>query len=203
MAEQVSHNVVNVPESASGSSPLVDVVANHTSTSSAESGNTLPTAIPTKPTDASDPQTDLTTNAIAPDTTSVDAGQAAAEPSAGDAAAKPDNIPVIAQPLATDDQSKSGQTPALNGTLDSASQGSGLEDGGSQDNSAVNSDTDMSKGDVSEAKDGHLHVRTNSVKKPTTFSKISVTKNFLAKSNSAAPTVAKTGERGKRDPWTR
>jgi hypothetical protein len=46
MAEQVSHNVVNVPESASGMSPLVDVVANHTSTSAAESGNNHTTPNP-------------------------------------------------------------------------------------------------------------------------------------------------------------
>lgn len=82
-----------------------------------------------------------------------------------------------------------------NGVHDAASQGSVIEDGGSQDVSAVNSDTEMSKAEALEMKDGHLHVRTNSVKKPATFSKISVTKNFLAKS-ATAPVAAKTGEKG-------
>jgi hypothetical protein len=58
----------------------------------------------------------------------------------------------------------------------------------------VNSDSEISKGDL---KDGHLHVRANSVKKTNTFSRVSVSKNFLAKSASAAPAVVKTGERGK------
>jgi hypothetical protein len=39
------------------------------------------------------------------------------------------------------------------------------------------------------------HVRTNSVKKPTTFSKVSVTKNFMAKTASPVPAAAKIGEK--------
>ena len=52
MAEQVSHNVVNVSESASGSSPLVDVVANHTSTAASEGGNNTDATSAYKPQDS-------------------------------------------------------------------------------------------------------------------------------------------------------
>lgn len=196
MAEQVSHNVVNIPESTSGSSPLVDVVANHTTTPAADSGNiNNNNTTPNQASDTSKPQIDLSTEAKPSEDKRVDAGQAAAEPSAGDAAAKPDNVPAIASPSDANEKSTTDQEPpTLNGVHDAASQGSAIEDGGSQDVSAVNSDSEISKG---ETKDGHLHVRANSVKKPATFSKISVTKNFLAKSASTAPAAVKTGERGK------
>lgn len=196
MAEQVSHNVVNVPESASGLSPLVDVVANHTSTPAAESGNnnqTTPNS--TEASDVSKPQINHSAEAKSSGNEGLDAGQATAEPSAGDAVAKPDNIPAIATPSDANQTGSSDQElPTLNGVHDAASLGSAIEDGGSQDVSAVNSDSEISKG---ESKDGHLHVRANSVKKPATFSKISVTKNFLAKSASTVPAAVKTGERGK------
>jgi hypothetical protein len=190
MAEQVSHNVVNVPESASGSSPLVDVVANHNSTAASEGGNNS-APFTTEATSANKQQDHSSTKINTSGGREVDVGHAATEPSAGDAVAKPDNVPSITPPSDAD------QGPLLtNGVHDAASQGSVIEDGGSQDVSAVNSDTEMSKGDALEMKDGHLHVRTNSVKKPATFSKISVTKNFLAKSASTTPVAAKSGEKG-------
>ena len=195
MAEQVSHNVVNVPESTSGSSPLVDVVANHTSTPAAESGNSHATPNANEASELSKPQTDPSAEAKTSEGKQVDAGEAAAEPSAGDAAAKPDNVPAITTLSDVSEKGRPDQEPPiLNGVHDAASQGSAIEDGGSQDASAVNSDSEISKG---ETKDGHLHVRANSVKRPATFSKISVTKNFLAKSASTAPATVKTGERGK------
>ena len=190
MAEQVSHNVVNVPESASGSSPLVDVVANHNSTAASEGGNN-PASFTTETIGANKPQERPSNNSNIPEGREVDVGHAATEPSAGDAVAKPDNVPSISPPSDAD------QGPhTTNGVHYAASTGSVIEDGGSQDVSAVNSDTETSKGEALEMKDGHLHVRTNSVKKPATFSKISVTKNFLAKSASTAPVAAKTGEKG-------
>jgi hypothetical protein len=195
MAEQVSHNVVNVPESTSGSSPLVGVVANHTSTPAADSGNNHNTSNTLEAPNVSDSQIKPSTDAKPSESKGSDAGQAAAEPSAGDAAAKPDDVPTIATPPDANEKTGSNQElPILNGVHDTASLGSAIEDGGSQDASAVNSDSEISKGDM---KDGHLHVRANSVKKTNTFSRVSVSKNFLAKSASAAPAVVKTGERGK------
>jgi hypothetical protein len=193
MAEQVSHNVVNVPESTSGLSPLVDVVANHTTT--ADSGNNHTTPNPLEASNAPDSQINPSTDVKPSESKRSDAGQAAAEPSAGDAAAKPDDVPAIATPSDANEKTGSNQElPILNGVHDATSLGSAIEDGGSQDASAVNSDSEISKGDL---KDGHLHVRANSVKKTNTFSRVSVSKNFLAKSASAAPAVVKTGERGK------
>ncbi|KAH9845178.1 hypothetical protein Tdes44962_MAKER06823 [Teratosphaeria destructans] len=58
-------------------------------------------------------------------------------------------------------------------------------------------DSDGSVGVSSDAegkKDMH-HNRANSVKKPTTFSKVSVTKTFMAKTASPAPTAAKLGDK--------
>lgn len=195
MAEQVSHNVVNVPESASGSSPLVDVAANQNSTAASE-GGTNPAPFSTEAISANKLQDRPTTNSNTSDGREVDVGHAATEPSAGEAVAKPDHVAAIPPPSDADQG-----PPATNGIHDAASQGSAMEDGGSQDVSAVNSDTEMSKGEALEMKDGHLHVRTNSVKKPATFSKISVTKNFLAKSASTAPVAAKTGEKGMPDSY--
>ncbi|KAK0828446.1 hypothetical protein LTR73_004755 [Friedmanniomyces endolithicus] len=79
--------------------------------------------------------------------------------------------------------------------VETASGGSVAEDSGP----AVTSDTEGSKADAEgseQKKDGAHHARTNSVKKPTTFSKVSATKNFLAKSSSPLPASgAKLGEK--------
>jgi hypothetical protein len=57
------------------------------------------------------------------------------------------------------------------------------------------SDTDTSRTDAAQGA-GMGHNRSNSVKKPTTFKSVSVTKSFLAKSAVAAPNV-RPGEKGK------
>ncbi|KAF1990836.1 hypothetical protein K402DRAFT_400990 [Aulographum hederae CBS 113979] len=57
------------------------------------------------------------------------------------------------------------------------------------------SDTDTSRGDDLGKGNGSGHVRSGSIKKPTAFKAVSVTKNFLAKS-AAAPAVSKPGEKG-------
>ncbi|CAI6332545.1 unnamed protein product [Periconia digitata] len=50
------------------------------------------------------------------------------------------------------------------------------------------SDTDISRpGSVDQAQQASGHLRTNSIKKPTSFKSVSVTKNFLAKSAVSAP----------------
>lgn len=52
----------------------------------------------------------------------------------------------------------------------------------------INSDTEKKEG-------GLHHNRTSSVKKPTTFSKVSVTKTFLAKTASPTPAALKSGDK--------
>lgn len=83
-------------------------------------------------------------------------------------------------------------------TTDSKEQ---LVNGDAGENSAVelqqagsyasgSSDTDISRpGSVDQAQRPGGHLRTNSIKKPTSFKSVSVTKNFLAKSAVSAPAV--------------
>jgi hypothetical protein len=60
------------------------------------------------------------------------------------------------------------------------------------------SDTDTSKPDgVGQKISASGHARSNSVKKPTTFKSVSVTKNFLAKAAVGVVSTAKPGEKGK------
>jgi hypothetical protein len=61
------------------------------------------------------------------------------------------------------------------------------------------SDTDTSKPDAFGRKDGLAgHNRSNSVKKPTSFKSVSVTKNFLAKAAVASP-ISRVTEKGRHD----
>jgi hypothetical protein len=62
---------------------------------------------------------------------------------------------------------------------------------------SAGSDTDTSRADAADSAQGTGlgHTRSNSVKKPTTFKSVSVTKSFLAKAAVAAPNV-RPGEKG-------
>lgn len=204
MAEQVSHNVVNNPESTSDSSPLVDVAANHTTTTAAGTGN------PTSTTDALDSSKTQNTSAVdangatLTEGKAIDAGKAAAEPSAGDVVAQPADGASTAPPVETNEEKNNGKLgPQLaNGVAGRASPGElAVEDSAAQDTSAdpsVTSDTDIGRAEtLTQDKDGKRHVRTTSVKKPTTFSKVSVSKNFLAKTATTAPAASKIGDKGK------
>ena len=209
MAEQVSHNVVNNTESTSDSSPLADVVANHNTAATAGNGDK---PLPTPNTIADALDTSKTQNATATDANAAtltegggtDAGKAAADPSAGDVAEKPAEVTSIVPPVQTSEEKSNNNLGAqlANGLHDAVAAGElGVEEAAVQDISAdpsVTSDTDVSRAEALESnKDGNKHVRTTSVKKPTTFSKVSVSKNFLAKTATAAPTAAKPGDKGK------
>lgn len=52
--------------------------------------------------------------------------------------------------------------------------------------------TEISPKDGPDGHDGPHHARSNSVKKPTLFKAVSVTKNFLAKAGAPSATGAKT-----------
>ncbi|KAK4494585.1 hypothetical protein PRZ48_013941 [Zasmidium cellare] len=192
MAEQSGHNVVSNSQSTSGS-PLVDVAATTTTTDDALSGTQPPTNAETT---SARPELSKSAAESAPDNSLAgpDATNKAAEPSAGDAAI-----------AAADDASANhvdGRPGAgsdlVNGIRDDASQGDVRDDRSNADVSvdvSINSDTDNSRGDAFEKKDGHHHTRTNSVKKPTTFSKVTATKNFMNKIAPVAPTAPKVGEK--------
>lgn len=198
MAEQVSHNVVNGPESASASA-LADAAANEAPTAVAEHGtDTSPNTESNPPNIATSMSTDVTTpnEPVISDRSAETATLSAAKPSAGETADKG-----VASVLAPSPPQAAAQTVVDGGEhLDTLSVGEGVADDGSTadlsaDHSA-HSDTDGSRGDAAEhLKDGNNHVRTNSVKRPTTFSKVSVTKAFMAKSATPTPVPSKLGEK--------
>ncbi|KAK5165122.1 uncharacterized protein LTR77_009219 [Saxophila tyrrhenica] len=181
--------------STSASAP-VDVAANQTSIASAEQGATS-TSIPQT---NSELQATQSIYEHAVKNNGMNAVDAVAEPSAGEVtgAANPMNTAVPASSTSQTAQTdgsidvSSGNRP--NGVIDgSIDQGSVAE--GSVD-ASVHSDTEGSRGDATETKkdEENHHTRTNSVKKPTTFSKVSISKNYLAKS-AAAPQTAKSGDK--------
>ncbi|KAK4617678.1 hypothetical protein CLAFUW4_12096 [Fulvia fulva] len=199
MAEQHSHNVVNNDQSTSGS-PLVDAAVNPTTTDSAASGTQTRQPPITNTSEASHPVEKLIesiTSARDPSEKHMsgsDAATGAAEPSAGDAAnaSAQHSAPVI------EERDGATHNEQVNGVRDDASQGDGPADEvrSNADVSvdiSVNSDTDGSKAGL--AQDGKHHARSNSVKKPTTFSKVTATKSFMNKIAPAAPATAKIGEK--------
>lgn len=213
MAEQISHNVVDQPESTSGVAPLVDTAASHTITDIAENGlhSTIATNANFSSSDdrliSSKAQSDFLTDASAAGSTAVatDAAavgsQAGAEPSAGNASAQLATEIVPAPSMQAEGDFIDGKTTAaqlangVHGAAPSPDEALGLDISADP---SVNSDTDTSRADALEqTKDGGQHMRTNSVKKPATFSKVSVTKNFLAKSVVSASAAAKPGDKSK------
>jgi len=202
MAEQVSHNVVNGPESASASA-LADVSANQHHSAVAADGiyTTNTTTEHATISKNAFPHTADVHEAASNGYDGTDADPSAAEPSAGDAMRADVNVPVVmVSEQGVQDQEQSGKARLVNGVHDIAGQGENAADDGSTADASVDhsvhSDTDGSRADVAELKkeDNH-HIRTNSVKKPTTFSKVSVTKQFMAKSASPVPQVVKSGEK--------
>jgi hypothetical protein len=183
MAEQIGHNVVINSESTSGS-PHVDVAVTKTSAPAASGSisNNVDSTISKSSTQFGE-------------TTTSDAGK----PSAGDDAYAGRLEPPNSQQLAGGDNAVQGRTNEIH---DDASQGEGIADDRSTADVSIdasaNSDTDTSRADVQERKDASNHNRTNSMKKPATFSKVSVTRNFLAKTvtTPAGATAAKSGEKG-------
>ncbi|KAK5121482.1 hypothetical protein LTR85_005315 [Meristemomyces frigidus] len=183
MAEQVSHHVVNQNESA-GASALAGVAAHPIDIDTAAEG-TQTTSNPA--TDLTIPETENLTTADSSAITPAgddEAAAVAAEPSAGEAGAAAAEAPAAQE-----------QSIEVQGGLPNVLQDANSGEEGSADHGA-NSDTDGSKGDSTEQKkEGNHHVRTNSVKKPTTFSRVSVTKSFMAKTASPTPAAAAIGSK--------
>jgi hypothetical protein len=69
-------------------------------------------------------------------------------------------------------------------------------DGAQMDNAALIDTSGASDSDGMDLKDAKGHVRSGSVKKPTSFKSVSVTKNFLAKAATAQP-VIRSGDKGR------
>lgn len=105
----------------------------------------------------------------------------------------------------TADVVESAQTPPIPAVVADATEADAAASDGVTTHHAVvdlsgGSDTDTSKADsLDQAKgSGKGHVRSNSVKKPTAFKSVSVTKNFLAKAATGAPN-ARAGDKGRID----
>lgn len=73
--------------------------------------------------------------------------------------------------------------------------GTDISDGVQMETVALVDTSGASDSDGTDVKDAKGHVRSGSVKKPTSFKSVSVTKNFLAKAATAQP-VVRTGEKG-------
>lgn len=206
MAEQIGHNVVNQTQSTSGS-PLVDVASQSTNAHSAANG-TETSSILADSTPAHADLSKLTKESIISSQAPASNGQSGldpalgvAEPSAGDVSLKlgDGSGPNVA--AQAEEKSRAPPMDQSNSYRDDASQGDGIADDRSTADmsidASVHSDTDNSRADAGEKKEGNHHVRTNSVKKPTTFSKVTTTKNFLNKIAPSAPITPKLGEKRK------
>ncbi len=205
MAEQISHNVVNTSES-TGASALVDVAANQTITASADLGNyddfQAAAFDPETQTDMLDASQTANEQALQANAVTSSLGTELPTSTFTD---KTNDATTIedSNVLPTDMSSEPVTTDyphLVNGTYDALTPGEGPVDDGSLREGSVdvslNSDTEESRGDASEVKKDEIHhIRTNSVKKPLTFSKVSVAKNFLAKSATATPLASKPGDK--------
>lgn len=87
------------------------------------------------------------------------------------------------------DAAGSRETQASNET------GTDISDGASTEHAVIDG-FNSSDSDGNDAKDAKGHVRSGSVKKPTSFKSVSVTKKFLANAATAQP-VVRTGEKGR------
>ncbi|KAF9635316.1 hypothetical protein BFW01_g6211 [Lasiodiplodia theobromae] len=173
MAEQITHDVVNEAQSMGGPSPI-DVNATTTNESSAGAAPDTNSSNQDQPATSS---TNATSSSAPPPTTN---------PSEPSDAAKASPIPDGSQRQpATDAVSETPKEPTANGTaspLPSLDDPSGTQ---SAADTSGGSDTDTSRA----GKDG----TRSTVKKPTSFKSVSVTKHFLAKT--AVSTPAKVGEK--------
>lgn len=190
MAEQLSHNVVNGSESASALA-LADVATNHITAASALSGPHTVLEASQNQRQIS-PSTDDLNNPTPNNATASDA----TDPSAGSVA----ELATKHEPFNNTLPSHLSDTEQFtNGVYESNHVSTLGDDASIADQSidlSVNSDTDVGRADGSDvARDGHDSSRANPVKKPTTFSKVSVTKTFLAKSATPQPTQTKLGDK--------
>ncbi|KAK5716073.1 hypothetical protein LTR15_009898 [Elasticomyces elasticus] len=163
MAEQDAQHVVIDLQSASASAP-VDVAANPITTVTADAGKD--TVDSTEPKESTNESIASISRSVAVNTNERELVNELDNASRGESVAE------VAAVLVTED----GVTSAAEETAPMAI-----------------SDAEGSKVDAEateQRKDGNHHVRTNSVKKPATFSKVSATRNFLAKTASPVPVAA-------------
>ncbi|KAF2083915.1 hypothetical protein K490DRAFT_7671, partial [Saccharata proteae CBS 121410] len=178
MAEQITHDVVNEAQSMGGSTPI-DVNATSTNQTTAGDGQTATDT--TANSNSSEAPAKFPSHVL--EKTAPEASNSGAKPAADD----PD------QETGNEAMADKANTPPVNGIA--AEHATAEEISGQQAvaDASGGSDTDTSRAEsLGQSKDGKS--RSSSVKKPTSFKSVSVTKHFLAKTAVAAPT--KVGEKG-------
>ncbi|KAF1846794.1 uncharacterized protein K460DRAFT_283499 [Cucurbitaria berberidis CBS 394.84] len=181
MAEQVTNDVVKEAQSMGRPAPIDDTAS--TTKIPAVNGE-LP----------SGPATSKTNPLEAPHPATTADSADAAPPDSARASDKAHGEATQQQQQQTDASAHESKQPFLNG--DSGDHEHSASESQAVADASGSSDTDISRpGSVDQSKRHAGHVRTNSsVKKPSTFKSVSVTKTFLAKSAVSTP-VARPGEK--------
>ncbi|KAF2265776.1 hypothetical protein CC78DRAFT_578945 [Lojkania enalia] len=190
MAEQSTHDVVKQAQSMGGPSPIDDpaTTTNHfAGDGDAPSG---PTNANRKPTEA---LLTTSTNATSTDTAQVDDAGAANK---GGGELSTDSVTRSRDLKQPDIVAKDTKEQLVNGDTADHSASEDISSHHALGDVSGGSDTDISRpGSVDPAKERNGgHLRSNSLKKPTSFKSVSVTKNFLAKSAVSTP-PARPGEK--------
>ncbi|KIV99581.1 uncharacterized protein PV09_08758 [Verruconis gallopava] len=188
MAESVAHDVVKEAQSVGPHHQPSDDLANTSNELSAGNGQATTSTI--------------TTNATTTTTTTPESA-ASSEHSPNNAHDSNRDAHVAESAAATAEGGSAADQPAAKGSAEAdgsdkkggSASASNLSDGVAQGlaDASGGSDTDTSRADTGK-EDGKGHSRTGSLKKPTTFKPVSVTKSFLAKSLSASP-VPRAGDK--------
>lgn len=209
MAEQITRDVVNEAQSMGDPSPI-DAPATTTTISSTGNGQAAPEAANIEPKASDDLlQSPLHAPIIeapaADDTRLPDNVQVNDMKGGGEGVSSHEDVPTDVQNAAP--EGVQSQPPeASDGAADELVNGDSGDylapDDGTRELAAAEtsggSDTEVSRADSTDptSEGPRRHLRSNSVKKPTSFKPVSVTKNFLAKSGASTPSARPT-DRGR------
>ncbi|MCJ1305264.1 hypothetical protein MMC08_008078, partial [Hypocenomyce scalaris] len=189
MAEQSPRDVVNQAQSVGNPAPT-DVSADNTTDLAATAAVA---AIPSLT------KFETPLESTTQDTTVVEDDQGTLDNSGNDTSLTPESLKVH-ESEADGNTTISATSPKVNGVdyINEQPELDATEDGTPQHaglDGSVGSDTDTSKADPTgkDNAEGKHHTRSNSVKKPTMFKAVSVTKNFLAKAATGSTPTSKAG----------
>lgn len=199
MASSDTQNVVNSSQSIGEPSP-VDVHANQNSTASAGNG-TAPTISQTNDTTLASSNAE-NPPAVAASIESIDSHSNShdtlPEDDAGSRALSALNSSTTSELANGNSVSTEQSEENGSGELEVLKDSTNIHEDSTAGDSNVGSDTDTSRADSTEqSKDAQGNIiRSGSIKKPTTFKSVSITKSFLAKT-AAVPPAAKVGDKGR------
>ncbi|KAJ9644729.1 hypothetical protein H2199_003692 [Coniosporium tulheliwenetii] len=209
MAEQITRDVVNEAQSMGDPSPI-DAPATTTTISSAGNGQAAPEAANIEPKTSDEPlqspphapiiEAPPADDTLLPENVQVDDVERG-----GEGVSSHEDVPTDVQNAAPDGV-QSQPPEASDGVADELVNGDSGDylapDDGTRELAAAEtsggSDTEASRADSTDptSEGPRRHLRSNSVKKPTSFKPVSVTKNFLAKSGASTPSARPTDRGG-------